>query len=186
MEMIQANKKDLPQIMELINQAKKFLKQQGVDQWQDGYPEVRNLEKDLQDGIGYVCKEGNRILAYAALDFRGEPAYETLKGQWLNQDPYVVIHRMAVDSRARGKGLAQQLFRQAEAMALARGVQNVRADTDEANAIMRHIIQKAGYTFCGHIFFANSDKIAFQKTLAGKNGPLPSTLSRKTGGNPAR
>lgn len=186
MEMVQAGKQELPEIMELINQAKEFLKQQGVDQWQDGYPETEDLARDLQDGIGYVCREGDRILAYAALDFRGEPAYETLQGQWLNQDPYVVIHRMAVDNRAKGKGLAQQLFQETEAMALARGVKNVRVDTDEANAIMRHIIEKAGYTFCGHITFANSDKIAFQKSLAGEKGPLSSPRSQDGGGRTER
>ena len=165
MEMVKAEKTELPQIMELIIQAKGFLKAQGVDQWQDGYPEMSDLERDVDNGIGYVLLDDSRIVGYTAIDFRGEPAYGTLQGKWPNEDPYVVIHRMAVDNTVKGKGLAQAMFRQAEAMALARGVENVRVDTDEGNKIMRHIIAKEGYTFCGHITFACSDKIAFQKYL---------------------
>ena len=165
MEMTKAVKTDLPRIEALIAQAKLFLKKQGVDQWQDGYPDAGDLARDVNSGIGYVCKEDGRILAYTAIDFRGEPAYRSLQGHWLNEAAYVVIHRMAVDNTVKGKGLAQKVFRMVETMALKKGVENVRVDTDEANHSMRHIIEKAGYTYCGHITFANSDKIAFQKYL---------------------
>lgn len=165
MEMVKAVKTDLPRIGEIIAQAKLFLKEQGVDQWQDGYPDDSNLAGDVERGIGYICREYGQILAYTAIDFNGEPAYSTLRGKWLNEEPYVVIHRMAVDNRVKGKGLAQKVFSLVETMALEAGVENVRVDTDESNHIMRHIIEKSGYTYCGLITFANSDKIAFQKYL---------------------
>lgn len=165
MEMVKAVKADLPRIGEIIAQAKLFMKEQGIDQWQDGYPGCSDLERDVGSGIGYVCKEDGKIMAYTAVDFRGEPAYRSLQGKWLNGASYAVIHRMAVDNRVKGKGMAQTLFRMVETMALNRNIENVRVDTDESNHIMRHIIEKAGYTYCGHITFANSDKIAFQKYL---------------------
>lgn len=165
MELVQAKKADTARIMELINQAKAFLKDCGVDQWQDGYPELSDIEKDIADGIGYVLVDDGNIIAYTGIDFRGEPAYDTLKGNWLNQNPYVVIHRTAIDNSVKGKGLCQQIFRKVEEMAREKNVHNVRIDTDEGNKIMRHVIEKMGFTYCGTIWFANSVKIAFQKGL---------------------
>ncbi|WP_288946095.1 GNAT family N-acetyltransferase [uncultured Megasphaera sp.] len=156
---------DIQGSMALINQAKAFLKSKGVDQWQDGYPEEQDIAGDIAAEKGYVLTDGDDMIAYCCIDFGGEPAYEGLKGQWLADGPYVVIHRMAVSDAYKGKGLAKRLFAEAEAMAAAKGVYSVRVDTDEDNAIMRGIIAAMGFTYCGTIWFANSTKIAFQKVL---------------------
>lgn len=74
MEFRKAEKNDMVRIMELIRQAKVFLKANGVDQWQDGYPEQRDIEGDIRDGIGYVLTDDDVIIAYTGIDFRGEPA----------------------------------------------------------------------------------------------------------------
>lgn len=157
---------DIQGSMALINQAKAFLKSKGVDQWQDGYPEERDIAGDVAAEKGYVLTDGDDIIAYCCIDFGGEPAYEGLKGQWLADGPYVVIHRMAVSDAYKGKGLAKRLFAEAETMAKARDVYSVRVDTDEDNAIMRDIIAAMGFTYCGTIWFANSTKIAFQKIIS--------------------
>ena len=165
MEFRKAQKTDMIRIMELIRQAKAFLKTNGVDQWQDGYPEQEDIEGDIRDGIGYVLTDNDVIIAYTGIDFRGEPAYESLRGQWLNEEPYAVIHRTAVDNAVKGRGFAQRLFSEAERIARERGVYNIRIDTDEDNKIMRHVIEKMGFVYCGVVIFANSPKIAFQKCV---------------------
>jgi RimJ/RimL family protein N-acetyltransferase len=165
MELEKATAQDIVRIMEIINQAKAFLKSQGVDQWQTGYPATADIERDLQSGIGYVLKDGKAVIGYAGLDTRGEAAYDGLKGHWLNDEPYLVIHRMALDNTSRGKGLAQQAFQVCEEFARSKGLRNIRVDTDQDNHIMRHIIKKMGFQYCGTIWFDNSEKIAFQKVL---------------------
>jgi RimJ/RimL family protein N-acetyltransferase len=165
MELVKATKQDAAKIMDIINQAKAFLKSQGVDQWQTGYPAMSDIERDLDNEIGYVLKDEGKIVGYAGIDARGEKAYDTLKGNWLNNDPYIVIHRMAVDNSVRGKGLAQKMFQACEDFAKSKGIQNIRVDTDEDNHIMRHIIEKMGFKYTGTIWFDNSTKIAFQKVL---------------------
>ena len=79
MEFRNAQENDTMRIMELIRQAKAFLKANGVDQWQDGYPEQEDIERDIRDGIGYVMTDDSIIMAYTGIDFRGEPAYDSLK-----------------------------------------------------------------------------------------------------------
>lgn len=161
-----AAKEQTGDIMNLINEAKQFLKACGVDQWQDGYPDETHILGDIEAGRGYILSDEGKVVAYCCADFGGEPAYAGIKGSWLDDGPYVVIHRLTVGRAYRGSGLAKRLFAEVEAMAAARGVRSVRVDTDEDNAVMRHVIASLGYTYCGTVWFADSVKIAFQKVLA--------------------
>lgn len=156
---------DLAGCMALIGEAKAFLKQHGVDQWQDGYPEETDIAGDIAAQKGYVLADGAVLAAYCCIDFDGEPAYEGLQGSWLSDGPYAVIHRLAVSRAYKGQGLAKRLFAEAEAMAAAQDVRSVRVDTDENNTVMRSLIDGLGFTYCGTIWFAGSPKIAFQKVL---------------------
>lgn len=38
-------------------------------------------------------------------------------------------------------------------------------DTDNDNQIMKHLLEKNGFQFCGTICFDNSEKIAFEKLI---------------------
>ena len=87
MELRTAAPEDLGKIMELIDQAKAFLKRNGVDQWQNGYPDQTCIEEDIRKGKGYLCILDHDIAGYVCIDFEGEPAYDTLDGKWLSIQP---------------------------------------------------------------------------------------------------
>ena len=48
--------------MDIINDAKKHLKDQGIDQWQNGYPDETAIQRDIASGKGYFVVEGESIL----------------------------------------------------------------------------------------------------------------------------
>ena len=50
MKLVKAERTDAIRIMEIINEAKAFLRSQGVNQWQTGYPAMADINKDLSDG----------------------------------------------------------------------------------------------------------------------------------------
>lgn len=151
--------------MEIINMAKKHLKDQGIDQWQTGYPDLACLQKDAIDNKGYFAVDGDEILAYLCVDYDGEPAYNDLNGTWNTDENYVVVHRMAFSDKARGKNLSGKVFALVEEMSKKRGVTGFRVDTDEANKKMQHVLKKNGFVYTGTIWFDNSEKIAFDKTI---------------------
>lgn len=62
------------------------------------------------------------ILAYGAIVFDGEPAYEALDGTWLSDSPYVVVHRLAVADEALGLGLGTEFLNRTEQLARRRGI----------------------------------------------------------------
>jgi len=165
MELRLAQANDVNKIHEIIIQGRNFLKKCGVNQWQNGYPNKEDIIKDIEKQTGYILYDAGKIAAYACIDFDGEPAYDNLKGTWLDQNEYAVIHRMVVDDSYKGQGLAKQFFEQIETLVYARGILSIRVDTDNDNNIMKHLIEKSGYVYCGTIWFDNSVKIAYQKQL---------------------
>lgn len=160
-----AKEEDAGRIMELIQQAKDFLKSRGVDQWQNGYPDAAAIRGDIRSGNGYVLTDAGRVVGYACISFDGEDSYAGLKGEWLSIQPYAVIHRMAIDNTCKGKGLATAMLRYAEELCGAKGVHSIKIDTDADNAIMKHILAKNGFAYCGLIRFDNSDKVAYEKVV---------------------
>lgn len=160
-----AREGDAGRIMELIDQAKGFLKSRGVDQWQKGYPDASAIEGDIRDGNGYVLTDGDRVVGYACISFDGEECYDGLKGEWLSIQPYAVVHRMAIDDTHKGRGLAKAMLHYAEELCVGKGVHSIKIDTDADNAIMKHILAKNGFTYCGVIRFDNSDKVAYEKLI---------------------
>ena len=165
MKLALAQEQNIPRIMALIDQAKAFLKANGVDQWQDGYPDRPCIEKDIEDKIGYLCLLGGKIVGYLCIDFCGERAYDSINGRWISDQPYVVVHRLALDNSVKGRGLTSCVLELVEDMARKRDVHSFKMDTDQDNDIMKHVLQKNGFSYCGTICFDNSEKIAYEKLI---------------------
>lgn len=160
-----ATEKDLQTATALIEQAKVFLWENGVDQWQTGYPNEGAIAGDLQRGEGYVMEAEGQVRGYACICFTGEPCYNDLEGKWLSDLPYGVVHRMAIDDVCKGKGAAPAFFRFAEELCRERDISSIRVDTDGDNRMMQRVLEKQGFTYCGTVCFDNSEKIAFEKLL---------------------
>lgn len=158
--------KDIPQIWEIIQGAIERRKKDGSRQWQDGYPNENSIGQDIQNGVGYVLTDDDAILGYAAILLNDEPAYDDLKGNWLTNDDFVVVHRLAISGSYLGQGLAQKMMLGAEELALQNNIYSVKVDTNFDNSGMLRIFEKLGYTYCGEVTFRGGIRKAFEKTLS--------------------
>jgi GNAT superfamily N-acetyltransferase len=156
---------EIPQIWTIIQQAIVRRKNDGSDQWQDGYPNEAVIEHDITKGIGYVLTDDNMLIGYAAILFNDEPAYEQLNGTWLTNGDFAVVHRVAISNDYLGKGLAQKIFHFTEDLAIANNIFSIKVDTNFDNIPMLIILEKLGYTYCGEVTFRGSFRKAFEKTL---------------------
>ena len=161
----QADNADEPQIWNILQQAIERRRLDGSQQWQDGYPNPKTVSNDIVNGWGYVVEIENRVAAYVAIIREPEPAYETIEGHWLSTGEYVVMHRVAVADEFIGRGLATEIFRQAENMAKKSAVSSIKVDTNFDNVAMLSILQKLGYRYCGEVYFRGSARKAFEKLL---------------------
>jgi ribosomal protein S18 acetylase RimI-like enzyme len=157
---------DIDAIMACITDAQALLRSHGVDQWQDGYPTAEIILADIARGESFVVIEDKSVVATAVISFAGEPTYTTIEGQWLNDNPYAVIHRLAVRNSARGKGYAKAIFDYTEQLCTERGVSDIRVDTHADNRIMQRLLDGLGYSYCGVItLLSGAKRIALQKRL---------------------
>lgn len=157
---------EVPVIWNILQDAIEQRKRDGSAQWQDGYPNELTVRDDIENGYGYLLVENDQVLAYAAIIFDKEPAYDGIEGQWLTNDDYVVVHRVAVSKQAKGKGVATRLFEQIEHLCLGQNVYSIKADTNFDNVPMLKILDRLGYTYCGEVFYRGAPRKAYEKVLS--------------------
>ena len=153
---------DVPQIMAVLEAAKGIMRASGnLNQWVDGYPSCEVIEADIREGFGYVMEEDGKVVAYFAFIPSPEPTYTKIYGgSWLDDKPYHVVHRIGSLPEVHGVFVAVMdwCFSQDP---------TIRIDTHRDNAIMRHCIEKYGFTYCGIIYLSSGDeRLAYQKSVA--------------------
>lgn len=159
MEICRAGVEQLPEILKIYENARRFMRENGNrEQWQGGYPGEALLRSDIEKGQLYLCMEGDEILGVFCYFEGVDPTYVRIyEGAWLNDRPYGVIHRIAVAAHQRGVAA----FCYAHCLALCK---NLKIDTHRENYPMQHSLQKNGFTRCGIIYLESGDeRIAFQK-----------------------
>ena len=151
---------DLPAIMEIINEARRNLKEQGINQWQRSYPNAGVIERDIVAGNCYVAEEEGQVAASFAVSFDGDADYDKIyNGSWRREGRFAVVHRVAVGAAWRGRGLASAALRHAEKLSLARNIDYLP---------MRRVLGKNNFTLCGLIDIADgSSRIVFDKICRG-------------------
>ena len=50
-------------------------KEEGSDQWQDGYPNPDVVQKDIEKEAGFVLTDGETMVGYCAILINDEPEY---------------------------------------------------------------------------------------------------------------
>ena len=157
---------DLPRCMEILRSGRDFQREQGFVQWPDGFPCEETVRRDIAQSDGYVLKIGDDIAAYLYLGFDGDPSYPDIQGAWHFNEPYGVIHRIAIDDAFRGQGLSAKIFALAEDLLRSRGVFLLRIDTHHDNKRMQHILSKNGFSCCGTVIQDNGLRLAYEKKLS--------------------
>ena len=163
MDIRKANKLNLNEIMKIIASAKTIMVANGnATQWINGYPSRETIKQDIENDSAYIISKNNEIKGYFCFIKGNNPEvnYNVIKeGNWLNNEPYGVIHRLASDGTE--KGIAQSCFDFCFGE-----INNIKVDTHENNIPMQNYFKKIGFEYCGIIYVADgSPRRAFQKKL---------------------
>ena len=69
-------------IVQIINDAKLYLTSKEIDQWQHGYPNKSQIEKDIANNESYVLiNDANQVIATSMFSIRPEPTYKVIDGE---------------------------------------------------------------------------------------------------------
>jgi hypothetical protein len=149
-------------VMSVYAHARTFMRQTGnVNQWINGYPCQEIIIEDILKENSYACvKDDGEIVGVFCFRPGKDATYSQIHhGHWLNNRPYGVVHRLASSGKETGVAVCclDWCLEQHP---------NIRIDTHQDNIIMRHILTKHGFTYCGVIYIANGTaRLAFQKRL---------------------
>lgn len=158
MNIRKAKIEDLESIMGIYRIAQDFMIESGnPNQWGHTYPSEDLIKDDIENGVCYLICDDDSPHGVFALFERMEPTYEYIEdGEWLNDEKYVTLHRIASDGKVHG------IFKCA--IEYCKSISNnIRIDTHNSNLIMQKQIEKNGFEKCGTIYVRDgSPRIAYQ------------------------
>jgi GNAT superfamily N-acetyltransferase len=101
-----------------------------------------------------------------------EPGYDQLlTGQWLNQDPYMVIHRLFIAPSFQGRHLSKKLLDYLEQQAQRHHIRNIRIDTHALNQPMCGLLNRQQYIAVGKAWLPQAgERLVYHKVLGEKHG----------------
>ncbi|MDD6078155.1 MAG: GNAT family N-acetyltransferase, partial [Clostridiales bacterium] len=162
---------DLAAILEIVRQAKNYLRRHRVDQWQGEYPAEAVFRADIARGECYVLDYDGEVAGMFTLSAQPEPAYAALTdGKWRSGEDYCVLHRNAVRADFRGTGVSDTMLQAVEALTRQHGCTAVRVDTHRKNKGQLRLLKAHGYRYCGNILIDSEPghdpkRQAFEKIL---------------------
>ena len=150
---------------EILEVMRRFMAEHGnPDQWGPTcWPPESLVRSDIAAGNSYVCLNGVGNITGTFFYTCGadiEPTYREIEdGDWLDDSPYGVVHRIAADGTEKGTGAfcLEWAFAQSG---------HLRIDTHGDNTVMQNLLRKLGFVHCGTIHVEEDDapRLAFEKT----------------------
>lgn len=166
-----AEPSDLDAILSMTRQAQAFLKDNGVDQWQNGYPTPEIFLADFQRGEGWIFTVNGEEAGYLVVSAQPESCYAGIsEGGWMGEGPYCALHRVMAAARFRGTPLANEMLSFAADLARGLGAETLRTDTQEGNLPMQKLLGRNGFTYRGVVYLdataeTGAKRLAFEKPL---------------------
>ena len=167
MEIRKTKKSDISSVMPIFNEARGTIAALGIDQWQNGYPSEDVIIADVEKSQSYICDIDGKICGTFAMLENGEPTYDKIyDGHWLTGDDfrgYIAIHRVAISVASRGSGLSGKIIEYAADFARTMGRKSLRIDTHRGNKVMRRMLEKNGFEYCGVFYLESGDeRVAYE------------------------
>ena len=159
---------DLDSVMAIIDEAKKFIRESGNTQWQEGYPNHQTITDDINSGHSYVLVVDGEIAGTSALIVGEDPAHTRIDhGEWHDtENPYATINRIALASKFRGQHLSDYFLSDLITLAQVQGIHNVRMDTSRKNIPLQKIAERFGFKHRGQTYVDAANDQNDQKRMA--------------------
>ena len=144
-----ASASDVPSLLEMLGNVVPRMREAGNLQWDETYPNGSVLHDDIAHKQLWVAEIDGTLGGLAAITMDQSPEYAQVG--WDVNERAIVIHRLAVDPKFRGMGMAQGLMQKAEEVAEQRGIRKLRVDTNTRNEATQRLFPKLGYCLAGEI-----------------------------------
>ncbi|MFT6243834.1 MAG: GNAT superfamily N-acetyltransferase [Salibacteraceae bacterium] len=143
---------ELDAILKLTRACGKHMRDNGIDQWDENYPDRTSLLNDLNSETLFVYREDGVVLGIVVLNESQDEEYAEIKWSTNDADRNIVVHRLAVHPDQQGKGIARKIMDFAEVYAKDQGYNAIRLDTFSQNPRNQKFYTNRGYTDLGPVY----------------------------------
>ena len=145
-----ANKTDLDNIMKMYKSCVTGMLKNGIDQWDDSYPNTEIIIEDLNVGTYYVVEMDGTIIGGVNIDKNQDDTYLAL--DWEDKsDSFLVVHRLGVKEEFWNKKIGKDLMLFTEKLVIEKGLKSIRLDTYSGNTKAMEFYRRLGYSELGTI-----------------------------------
>ncbi len=156
---------DVDPVLRLLQGCVTAMREAGIDQWDDVYPNRATIVSDVNEQTLYLAFLGGTTLAATVvLNEYQNPEYSGVP--WTIEAVRIgVVHRLMVDPRYQGQGIARQVMEIVERRARALGYGAIRLDAFPSNPRAIRLYQGLGYRDAGSVTFRKGLFRCFEKRL---------------------
>ena len=147
-----ADLRDAPGVMEIITLRTEHMRAQGINQWDEIYPNLGVVEDDARSGSLFVVRQDGQCIAAVGLNDVQPDEYRPLPWQ-CQTGRALVIHRLCVHPDWQQRGAGRHFMDFAEALAKERGFSCIRLDAYTGNPRALALYEKRGYHRIGQAHF---------------------------------
>jgi ribosomal protein S18 acetylase RimI-like enzyme len=141
---------DLENIMLMYKSCVAGMVENGIDQWDETYPNDEIIIEDLNVGTYYVAEMNETIIGGINIDKNQDDTYLSL--DWKDKsDSFLVVHRLGVKEEFWNKKIGKDLMLFTEKLVIERGLKSIRLDTYSGNPKAMEFYRRLGYTEIGTI-----------------------------------
>ncbi|NFD42781.1 GNAT family N-acetyltransferase [Clostridium botulinum] len=151
-----AKEKDLNFIIEMITIVKKHMIENDNDQWDEEYPDMETLRRDIINEDLYTIIEENNCMAIIAINKDQAPEYKNVQWKLDDKSP-LVVHRLAVNPKFQGKGVAKTIMSFVDEKAKEQNCKSIRLDTYSKNKVAINLYKRLGYSIVGEVYFRGKE-----------------------------
>ena len=143
---------EIDAILSLTRACGKHMREHGIDQWDENYPDRASLLHDVNTETLFAYREGDEVLGIVVLNESQDEEYSEINWSTSDTDKNIVVHRLAVRPDQQGKGIARMLMDFAEKWAKSHKYDAIRLDTFSQNPRNQRFYRNRGYTDLGSVF----------------------------------
>ena len=141
---------DLDNIMKMYKSCVSGMIKNGIDQWDESYPDNKTIFEDLDNQSYYVVEEKKEIIGGINIDQNQDKTY--LDINWEDKtNSFLVVHRLAVKEEFWNKKIGKDLMLFAEKIVIKKGLNSIRLDTYSNNPKAMEFYRRLGYRELGSI-----------------------------------
>lgn len=158
-----ATQDDVPAVMALVRACVADMRKNGIEQWDEIYPDEKTLLRDAGSGTLFIAEDDGGLIGVLVINEYQDPEYADVP--WTLDGRVAVLHRLMVNPLRQRQGMARRLTEWAQARAAALGYDVMRLDAFTSNPRALRLYDQLGFRDAGGIRLRKGPFRCFEKRL---------------------